>query len=45
VKHTWWGEDPLILMRHKALIRPRMEYGAFLFNKLKKKQLLKLKEI
>jgi hypothetical protein len=45
VKHIWWGVDPVILMRHKALIRLRMKYEAFLFNKLKKKQLQKLEKI
>jgi hypothetical protein len=45
VKHTWWGADPVIWMRHKALIRSKMEYGALLFNKLKKKQLQKLQKI
>jgi hypothetical protein len=39
VKHTWWGANPVILVRLcKALIRSRMEYGAFLFHKLKKKK-------
>ncbi|PNF30200.1 hypothetical protein B7P43_G08428 [Cryptotermes secundus] len=46
VKHTWWGADPVILIRlYKALIRSRMEYGAFLFHKLKKKQAQKLEKI
>jgi hypothetical protein len=36
VKQTWWGVDPVILMRlHKALIR-LTKYGTFLFHKLKK---------
>jgi hypothetical protein len=36
VKHTWWGADPVILVRFcKSLISWRMEYGAFLFHKLK----------
>jgi hypothetical protein len=44
--HTWWGADPIILMRLcKALIRLRMGFGAFLFRKLKKKQLQKLDRI
>jgi hypothetical protein len=39
VKQTWWGAHPLILMRlWKARIRSRMEHGAFLFHKIKKKQ-------
>jgi hypothetical protein len=42
VKHNLWRADPVILMRlYKALIRTRMECGAFLFHKLKKKQLQK----
>jgi hypothetical protein len=46
VKHTWWEADPIILTRlYKSLIRWRTEYGAFLFNKLKKKQLQKLEKI
>jgi hypothetical protein len=46
VKHTWWVADPGILMRlYKALIRSRMEYGAFLFHKLKKKQAQKPEKI
>jgi hypothetical protein len=43
VKHTWQGADPLILMRLcKAFIRSRMECRAFLFHKLKNKQLQNL---
>jgi hypothetical protein len=43
---TWWRADPVILMRlYKAFVRLRMEYGAFLFHKLKKKQLQKLEKI
>jgi hypothetical protein len=39
VKHAWWGADPVVLIiLYKALTRSRMEYGAFLFHKLKKKQ-------
>jgi hypothetical protein len=46
VKHTWWGADPVILMRlFKAIIRSRMEYRSFLFHKLKKKQLQKLEKM
>jgi hypothetical protein len=46
MKHTWWGAHPVNLMRlYKVLIRSRIEYGAFLFHKLKKKQLQKLERI
>jgi hypothetical protein len=46
VNHTWWGAHPLILMGFcKALLRSRMEYGEFLFHKLKKKQAQKLEKI
>jgi hypothetical protein len=46
VKHTWWGVNPVILIRDsKALIRSRMEYGEFLVHKLKKKQAQKLERI
>jgi hypothetical protein len=30
---------------YKALMRPRMEYGAFLFHKLRKKQTQKLEKM
>jgi hypothetical protein len=46
VKHTRWGGDPVILSRfYKALVSSRMEYGTFLFHKLKKKQAQKLEKI
>jgi hypothetical protein len=46
VKHTWWEEDPAILMKlYEAIIRSRMECEAFLFHKLKKKQAQKLEKI
>jgi hypothetical protein len=46
LKHTWWGADPEILIRlYKALTRSRMEYGAFSFHELKKKQAQKPEKI
>jgi hypothetical protein len=46
VENTWWEADPIILMRiYKALIRSRIEYGAFFVNNLEKKQALKLEKI
>jgi hypothetical protein len=46
VKHTWCGAASVILMRpYKAFIRSRMEYGAFLFHKLKKKRAQNLEKI
>jgi hypothetical protein len=46
VKRTWWGADPVTLMRfYKALIRSRMENRALPFHKLQEKQLQKLEEI
>jgi hypothetical protein len=46
VKNTWWGADPVMLMRlYKALIMSRMEYRAFLFHKHKNKQEQKLDKI
>jgi hypothetical protein len=46
VKHTWWGADPVILMRlYKALVRSKMDYGRFLFHKLKETELQKLEKI
>jgi hypothetical protein len=46
VKYPWWAADPVILVRlYKALIRSRVEYGAFLFHKVKNKQVQKLEKI
>jgi hypothetical protein len=46
VKLTCWGADPVISMRlYEALRRSRVEYGAFVFQKLKKKQAQKLDKI
>jgi hypothetical protein len=46
VKHTSWGADLVILLRlYKAFIRSRMEFGAFILHKLKKKQLQMLENI
>jgi hypothetical protein len=43
VKHTWCGVDAVIL--YMVFIRLKIEYGAFLFHVLKKKQLQKLEKI
>lgn len=40
--HTWWGASPALLTRlYKALVRSRIEYGAFLLHACTKAQLTK----
>jgi hypothetical protein len=30
LRHTWWGANPLLLLRlYKSLVRGRIEYGSF----------------
>jgi hypothetical protein len=35
LRHTWWGADPLLLLRlYKSLVTARIEYGSFLIHGL-----------
>jgi hypothetical protein len=46
LRHTWWGADPLLLLRlYKSLIRARTEYGRFLIHGLSDSQNVPIEKI
>ncbi|CAD6235251.1 GSCOCG00007873001-RA-CDS [Cotesia congregata] len=46
LRRTWWGADPLLLLRiYRALIRSRLEYGGLILFNLTKSEKSKLDRI
>lgn len=46
LRSTWWGADSILLLRlYTALVRSRIEYGAFFFHNLPTKQSIQLERI